>query len=117
MTRRTLVALVTLALSGSAAVRSAPAKRAASPAAAVYDESLFQALDFRLVGPFRGGRATAVTGVPGQPRPFYMGSTRGGGWEKPPGGASWRNVSDRVQEEKPYAPPTVMGEVAPGTAL
>ncbi len=86
-------------------------------AAAPYDESLFQALDFRLVGPFRGGRSTAVAGVPGQPRTFYMGTTGGGVWKTTDGGATWRNVSDRVQEEKPYAPPTVMGEVAPGTAL
>ena len=89
-----------------------------SPAAAApYDEATFQALDFRLVGPFRGGRSTAVTGVPGQPRTFYMGTTGGGVWKTTDGGATWRNVSDRVQEEKPYAPPTVMGEVAPGTAL
>ncbi|HEV8239213.1 MAG TPA: glycosyl hydrolase [Thermoanaerobaculia bacterium] len=93
------------------ALVAAPAARAA------YDESLFQAMDFRLVGPFRGGRSTAVTGVPGQPRTFYMGSTGGGVWKTTDGGANWRNVSDRVQEEKPYAPATVMGDVAPGTAL
>src|SRR6185503_11333823 len=59
-----------------------------SPAAAApYDEATFQALDFRLVGPFRGGRSTAVTGVPGQPRTFYMGTTGGGVWKTTDGGA------------------------------
>jgi photosystem II stability/assembly factor-like uncharacterized protein len=107
-------ALAVAGLTLTLAVDTAPAP--ASGAAGAYDESLFQALDFRLVGPFRGGRSTAVTGVRGQPRTFYMGSTGGGVWKTTDGGATWRNVSDRVQE-KPYVPPTVMGEVAPGTAL
>jgi photosystem II stability/assembly factor-like uncharacterized protein len=112
MVRRSAALALAVAAFAIALVVDPPAA-----AAAPYDESLFQALDFRLVGPFRGGRSTAVAGVPGQPRTFYMGTTGGGVWKTTDGGATWRNVSDRVQEEKPYAPPTVMGEVAPGTAL
>jgi len=116
--QRVAPALALLAL-GTALSPAAAAERASKPApvTGAYDEGLFQAMDFRLVGPFRGGRSTAVAGVPGQPRTFYMGTTGGGVWKTTDGGATWRNVSDRVREEKPYTPPTVMGDVAPGSAL
>ena len=42
-----------------------------------YEESLYEGLEYRLVGPFRGGRSAAVTGVPGEPNLFYFGSTGG----------------------------------------
>jgi photosystem II stability/assembly factor-like uncharacterized protein len=58
------------------------------------DPSLYQALQYRLVGPFRGGRVTAVTGVASQPRTFYMGSTGGGVWKTTDSGETWTNVSD-----------------------
>ena len=37
-------------------------------------ESMFQALRYRLVGPFRGGRVNTVAGVPGDPRVYYLGA-------------------------------------------
>ena len=95
--QRLVVSRLALAIT-AAALLDVTALVALPAAAAPYDESLFQAMDFRLVGPFRGGRATAVTGVPGQPRTFYMGSTGGGVWKTTDGGATWRNVSARVQE-------------------
>uniref|UniRef100_A0A832I2W2 Glycosyl hydrolase n=1 Tax=Eiseniibacteriota bacterium TaxID=2212470 RepID=A0A832I2W2_UNCEI len=49
---------------------------------------------WRLVGPFRGGRVTAVTGVPGSPRLYYMGATGGGVWRTTDAGASWQAISD-----------------------
>ncbi|UKN03256.1 glycosyl hydrolase [Paracrocinitomix mangrovi] len=52
------------------------------------------ALEFRCIGPFRGGRSAAVTGVPGKPMTFYMGSTGGGVWKTENGGNSWKNISD-----------------------
>jgi photosystem II stability/assembly factor-like uncharacterized protein len=55
---------------------------------------LLQALEYRSIGPFRGGRSTAVAGVPGEPLTFYMGSTGGGVWKTTDGGMAWRNVSD-----------------------
>lgn len=47
-----------------------------------------------MIGPERGGRVTAVTGVPSQPMTFYMGSTGGGVWKTTDAGHSWVNVSD-----------------------
>ncbi len=44
-------------------------------------EALYSSLEYRLVGPFRGGRSAAVTGVPGQPNLFYFGATGGGVWK------------------------------------
>ncbi len=58
------------------------------------DTSVYSALEYRLVGPFRGGRSAAVTGVPGQPDLFYMGSTGGGVWRTNNGGKEWENISD-----------------------
>ena len=45
-----------------------------------YDEALFNALEWRSIGPFRGGRSAAATGVPGKPNLYYMGATGGGVW-------------------------------------
>jgi photosystem II stability/assembly factor-like uncharacterized protein len=55
---------------------------------------LFDTLDWRLIGPFRGGRCAAVTGVPGQSDTYYFGSTGGGVWKTTDSGGSWQNVSD-----------------------
>ncbi len=56
--------------------------------------SYFGALNWRLVGPFRGGRVLAVTGVPGQPNHFYFGAVDGGVWESLDAGRTWRPVFD-----------------------
>lgn len=58
------------------------------------DESSFGALEYRLLGPFRGGRSAAVTGIPGKPNQFYFGATGGGVWETKDGGRHWKNLSD-----------------------
>ena len=62
--------------------------------AQTYDEALYDALEYRLIGPFRGGRSAAVTGVPGKPNLFYFGATGGGVWETKDGGQQWKNISD-----------------------
>lgn len=58
------------------------------------DPSLFQALEWRNIGPFRGGRVPAVAGHPDQQFTYYMGATGGGVWKTENGGISWENVSD-----------------------
>src|SRR5688572_29975971 len=59
------------------------------------DSSLFRNMRYRMVGPNRGGRVTAVTGVPSQPNTFYMGVASGGVWKTTDAGASWLPMSDR----------------------
>jgi len=59
-----------------------------------YDETLYNKLEYRNIGPFRGGRSAAVTGVPGDPMTFYFGSTGGGVWKTANGGQTWKNISD-----------------------
>ena len=54
----------------------------------------FRHLEYRFAGPHRGGRSTAVAGVPRQPFTFYMGATGGGVWKTDDAGNSWNNVSD-----------------------
>lgn len=70
------------------------ASGAAQERAPRYDPKLYQAMQWRLIGPFRGGRVTAVAGVPSQPMTFYMGATGGGVWKTEDGGMTWRNISD-----------------------
>ena len=55
---------------------------------------LFDTLDWRLVGPFRGGRVAAVTGVISSRDTYYFGGTGGGVWKTTDGGKNWNNVSD-----------------------
>lgn len=59
-----------------------------------FDESLYDGLNWRHIGPYRGGRSAAVTGVPGKPLLYYMGATGGGVWRTTDGGNSWHNISD-----------------------
>ncbi|MCZ6506893.1 MAG: glycosyl hydrolase, partial [Acidobacteria bacterium] len=58
------------------------------------DSDLIGALEWRSIGPFRGGRVTAVAGVIQDTSTFYMGATGGGVWKTEDGGVSWNNVSD-----------------------
>ena len=59
-----------------------------------YDEKIYDALEYRLIGPFRGGRSAAVTGVPGEENLYYFGAAGGGVWKTENGGRSWENISD-----------------------
>jgi photosystem II stability/assembly factor-like uncharacterized protein len=57
-------------------------------------KALIESSEYRLIGPFRGGRSCAVTGVEGNDNLFYFGSTGGGIWKTIDGGRSWENISD-----------------------
>ena len=54
----------------------------------------YKALKFRNIGPCRGGRSVASTGVTGDPLTYYMGSTGGGVWKTQDAGITWFNISD-----------------------
>jgi photosystem II stability/assembly factor-like uncharacterized protein len=59
-----------------------------------YDEKLYNGMEWRSIGPYRGGRSAAVTGVSGKPNLFYMGATGGGVWKTNDAGNTWTNISD-----------------------
>ena len=59
-----------------------------------YPEELYSSLEYRLIGPFRGGRSGTVAGVPGEPNLYYFGATGGGVWRTTDGGRTWENISD-----------------------
>ena len=58
------------------------------------NETYFSSLEYRLLGPFRGGRSAAVAGVSSKPNLFYFGATGGGIWKTEDGGRQWKNISD-----------------------
>ena len=65
-----------------------------TPAGAI-DEKLFKAMQWRQIGPFRGGRALAIEGVPGEPDTYYFGAVAGGVWKTTDGGANWTPLFDK----------------------
>jgi photosystem II stability/assembly factor-like uncharacterized protein len=60
----------------------------------IMDSKLFGSLEWRCIGPHRGGRVVAVAGHPLEPGTFYFGACAGGVWKTTSGGALWENVSD-----------------------
>ena len=72
--------------------QKSPQEMAAQP---FVSEALFKGMEWRLVGPFRGGRALAVAGIPGDPSTYYFGAVSGGVWKSSDGGASWQPLFDK----------------------
>ncbi len=87
--RRILVGLV-VALGAWATVVALGAAIAQPP----YSGALYAGLRWRMIGPFRGGRVNAVSGVPGRPDTFYFGSVGGGLWKSTNAGRTWLPVFD-----------------------
>jgi photosystem II stability/assembly factor-like uncharacterized protein len=76
-----------------AAAAPSPVAPAASPDA-LHPEVASQALTWRMVGPHRGGRTRAVTGIPGQPASFLIGAVNGGVWKTTDYGRTWQPIFD-----------------------
>jgi photosystem II stability/assembly factor-like uncharacterized protein len=106
--RRPSPAAMALSLALPALLLAAPARAAAAAAKATrgdqrpgsarnasgFDPQRWKALRWREVGPYRGGRSAAVTGVPSDRATYYFGATGGGVWKTSDAGRSWSNVSD-----------------------
>jgi photosystem II stability/assembly factor-like uncharacterized protein len=73
---------------------TAPAAQAETPKEKTLSEKL-EGMSFRCIGPYRGGRVTAVAGVRGDRLTYYFGGTGGGVWKTTDGGANWAPVSDK----------------------
>ncbi|MFC2121861.1 WD40/YVTN/BNR-like repeat-containing protein [Bacteroidota bacterium] len=84
--------IATILLSGI--ISTINAQRKNSKLKISYNENLYDAIKWRSIGPFRGGRSAAVTGVAGKPDLYYFGSTGGGVWRSEDSGGSWGNISD-----------------------
>src|SRR5687767_70924 len=116
MSKRLLLLLVVCLFAGS--VTAQVSQTADDP------NTVFKPLKWRSIGPFRGGRSVAGTGVVGDPKTYYMGTTGGGLWKTDDMGISWRNISDgyfktgsvgavAVAESDPNVIYVGMGEHAP----
>ncbi len=86
----TIVMVGSTPLSGAFAQEDAAETETPPPV----DPELFGTMNYRFIGPLRGGRSTAVTGIPGKPKEYLMGSTGGGVWKSSDVGLSWSNISD-----------------------
>src|SRR2546421_1391501 len=76
------------------ATKSPTATPKPTPAGAI-DEKLFSGMQWRQIGPFRGGRALAIEGVPGEPDTYYFGGVAGGVWKTVDGGQNWTPLFDK----------------------
>ncbi len=92
--RSTLTALSVLALAANAGAQ-APAVAKTGDLTS-YDAARLGALRYRMIGPARGGRVTAVTGVNQEPMTFYFGATGGGVWKTTDAGSSWHDLSPQA---------------------
>jgi photosystem II stability/assembly factor-like uncharacterized protein len=86
----TRLAVLCLALLLTGAVAQAAENESADEA----EPAFLEAMEFRNLGPFRGGRVTAVAGVHGDDQTYFMGSTGGGVWKTLDAGTTWKNISD-----------------------
>src|SRR6201997_1528798 len=84
-----LSALIFLSVSSIRAADPSPA-----PASQI-DQKLFGGMKWRQIGPFRGGRALAIEGVPGEANTYYFGAVAGGVWKTTDGGANWIPLFDK----------------------
>lgn len=74
------------------------------------DTTQFTGMKWRNIGPFRGGRSVAVSGIPGDPMTYLMGGTGGGIWKTTDAGLNWQNISDG------YLKTGSVGEIAVSTS-
>src|SRR5215471_2737358 len=59
-----------------------------------HEDPLFKGMQYRVIGPFRGGRSLTASGVPGDPNTYYFGSAGGGVWKSTDGALTWKSIFD-----------------------
>jgi len=89
-----LLAGVLLASCGAGENSAAPESNIQPVAYPTVDDSFLSAVEWRFVGPYRGGRVVAVAGHPDNPHVYYFGAAHGGVWKTTDAGQHWKNVSD-----------------------
>ncbi len=92
---RSFFAFLLLGLTGAVCAAPSASPGASSTPAPQIDPKLFSGMQWRQVGPFRGGRALAIEGVPGEPNTWYFGAVAGGVWKTLDGGANWTPLFDK----------------------
>ena len=75
----------------------------------------WKALKYRLIGPFRGGRVVAVSGVLGQDNVYYFGAVAGGVWKTTDGGLNWKPIFDKQKDASPSLGAIAVSESDPTT--
>jgi len=90
--RQLLVLLSLLVCLNAQAQKKNPSPSTATTVS--YDQALYSGIRWREVGPFRGGRSSTVTGVPGNQNLYYFGAVGGGVWKTDDAGQTWANITD-----------------------
>jgi len=93
MIRRSVVTVALVACCVAAVSLASSGAGSATPGV---DPALYADLHWRSIGPYRGGRAVAVSGVAGDPRTFYFGAVGGGVWKTDNAGLTWRPIMDAM---------------------
>ena len=88
--------LAAVVLADSSIFAASPTPRTSPPPAGAIDEKLFNGMQWRQIGPFRGGRALAIEGIPDEPDTHYFGAVAGGVWKTIDGGANWKPLFDKA---------------------
>lgn len=100
MTYAVAASLLALTLGASRVDAAQPSTPVRIGSNTPYD-SIFAGMKYRLVGPFRGGRASGVSGVAQQPNVYYFGSASGGLWKTTDSGADWKPLWDHFPQASP----------------
>ena len=85
-----------MALAATAALAAPPQAGPSRQGVTAVDPALFKAMQWRGIGPYRGGRALAVTGVAGEPGVYFFGAVAGGVWKTTDSGATWTPIFDSM---------------------
>ena len=88
--------LAAVVLADSNTFAASPIPRPSPTPAGAIDEKVFNGMHWRQIGPFRGGRALAVEGIPDEPETYYFGAVAGGVWKTIDGGANWKPLFDKA---------------------